>query len=568
MYRSILLGLIMVLTLFSCGEKISNVKAETIYFNGEIYTVDTIQPWAEAFAIRDGKILAIGSDSDVFEFKGKNTKLIDLKKKFVMPGIHDTHIHFEGFYNAKQLEGKTLRYSGDEKTVEELQVKLKDFALANPDLTVLFVEQLPLALFDNLSPHRNFIDEVVSSRPVVMLSDSEHEAMMNSAALNLEGINSKTINPEGGEIVKDENGSPTGLLRERAAGLWGWKHFPELSREQHYLGMLETVQYLNSFGITSAKEQHAKNHWAQAFKDMDDQGELTMRIGLSWTYKGPLEPSTLEEQEMALANRSDFETELIGVDYIKLSLDGTLGTTGSVVEPYEITGDNGLLFYTLDDLVDDVNRFDSMGMGITVHANADGAVRQFLDALEIVKNKNGALNARHQVAHAITIHPNDLNRFHALNVTAEFSPFFWFPSEYSKALANQIGEYRVNHLFPMKSLKDASGRFVIASDGPLFWNGPFHAIESAVTRTSPDNMTNEQLSPLEQIDLQTAISAYTINGAYLMNQDKVTGSLIEGKYADFVVLNQNLFKVDVSKISETTVLITVFNGKEVYSLKE
>jgi len=128
--------------------------------------------------------------------------------------------------------------------------------------------------------------------------------------------------------------------------------------------------------------QGAKNHWAQGFQDVETDGELTMRIGLSWTYKGPLEPSPLEEQEAVIAHRQQFASDLINPDFVKLSINGTVGATGLVIEPYAVTGDNGLAFYDVEELADDVTRFDAMGMGITAHANADGAVRQFLDAIE------------------------------------------------------------------------------------------------------------------------------------------------------------------------------------------
>jgi predicted amidohydrolase YtcJ len=384
----------------------------------------------------------------------------------------------------------------------------------------------------------------------------------------MEGINAETPTPFGGEIVKDpKTGEPTGWLKESAAGLWGWKHFPALTREQHKEGMGGVVKYLNTLGVTSAKEQHAKNHWAQAFKDLESDGDLTMRIGLSWTYKGPLEPSSIEEQEKAIEDRQQFASELIGTEYVKLSIDGTLGTTGLVVEPYLLTGDNGIQFYKSEDLADDVTKFDAMGLGITAHANADGAVRQFLDAIEEAKRRNGELKGRHQVAHAAIIHPDDLARFAELNVTAEFSPTMWFPTDLADGLSGQIGPERMEHVFPMKSLQDNDGRFVIATDGPLMWQVPLSGMESAISRMAPGG-DEKTLAPNEGIDLPTAIKAYTINSAYLMNQDDVTGSIEEGKYADLIVLDQNLFEIPVKDIGETEVLFTVLNGKVVFDRAE
>jgi len=375
-------ALTLLLLIAACGQQPQGEIADTVYTNGRIYTVNEAQPWAEAVAIKDGKFITVGSLVDVESVIGTSTEVIDLGGRFVMPGLHDLHLHFEGFYNATMLAGNTLRFTGEETSIAELQEKLRAYAEANPDLDTLFGEQLPQALFPNLSPTRAFIDEIVPDRPVVILSDSEHEALLNTKALKREGITADTPVPFGGEIVKDADGVPTGWLKESAAGQWGWSHFPELTREQHKQGMLAVVKYLNSLGITTANEQHAKNHWAQGFQDVEADGDLTMRVGLSWTYKGPLEPSPLAEQEAAIANRRQFASDLINPDFVKLSIDGTAGTTGLVVDPYLITGDHGIAFYKPEELADDVARFDAMSLGITAHANTDGAVRQFLHAIE------------------------------------------------------------------------------------------------------------------------------------------------------------------------------------------
>lgn len=570
----ILCLLIVIVGIFStnCNKKksvgsSSGSHADVIYHNGKIYTVNKAQPWADGVAIKDGKFLKVGFASEMKEVTGDNTKMIDLKGRFVMPGLHDLHLHLEGFYNAKMMEGKTLRYTGEEKSIAELQAKLKNYADKNPDLKVLFAEQLPQALFPNLSPTRAFIDEVVPDRPVVMLSDSEHEAMLNTKALQMEGITRDTPTPFGGEIIKDDQGEPTGWLKEKAAGMWGWSHLPALSREQHKEGMLTVLEYLNSLGITTVKHQHTKNHWAQGIKDVDTEGDLNMRIGLSWTFRGPLEPSSLEEQDEAIQKRQQFASDLINPNFVKLSVDGNTGTTGLVVDPYLETKDHGIAFYQLEQLIEDVARFDAMGLGITAHSNADGAVRQFLDALEETKRRNGELKGRHQVAHAILVHPDDLPRFSQLDATAEFSPIFWIPSPISAALSGQLGPERMAHLFPMKSLQENGGRFVIASDGPLFWQEPMVAIEVAVTRQKPGG-SKEKLAPVEAIDLETVIRAYTINGAFLMGHEESVGSIEQGKVADMIILDKNLFEIPVTEIGKTKVLQTIFNGSLIYDAVE
>lgn len=345
--------------------------------------------------------------------------------------------------------------------------------------------------------------------------------------------------------------------------MWGWPYFPSLTRDQHKKGMRAVVEYLNSIGITTAKEQHSKSHWAQGFKDVESDGELTMRVGLSWTWRGPLEPSSLEDQEEDINRRQQFASDLINPDFVKLSVDGTTGTTGLVLDPYLETGDHGIAFYKLEQLIEDVARFDAMGLGITAHANADGAVRQFLDALEETKRRNGGLMGRHQVAHAILVHPDDLPRIGELNATVEFSPIFWIPTPISEALSGQLGPERMAHLFPMKSVQKNGGRFVIASDGPLAWQEPMVGIEVAITRQKPGG-SKEALSPAEAIDLESAIRAYTIDEAFLMGHEDTVGSIEKGKVADLIVLDKNLFEIPVTQIGKTKVLQTIFNGSVIY----
>ena len=570
MHCRLLISLI-VLTLVGCSDDSAPVQtaetsvlADTVFRSGRIYTVDESRPWVEAVAIKDGSFLVVGSDAEVANVTGESTRVIDLAGSFAMPGLHDLHLHFEGFYNATMLAGTTLRYSGDESSISELQDKLVAYAEANPELDVLFVEQLPLSLFPGLSPTREFIDAVLPDRTVVMLSDSEHEALLNTRALEREGITGATEEPFGGEIVKDDAGEPTGFLKERAAGMWGWPYFPELTREQHRDGMLAVVKYLNSLGVTAAKEQHAKEHWARGFQDVEAMGELSMRIGLSWTYKGPLEPQPLAEQEAAIANRARFASELINPDFVKLSIDGTCGGTGLVLDPYLVSGDYGIAFYKSNELADDIARFDAMGLGITAHANCDGAVRQFLNGLEEAKRKNGSLQGRHQVAHAVIVHPDDLDRFVELDATAEFSPAMWMPSELASGLLAQLGSERLDRAFPMKSLKAGGGRFVLASDGPLFWNGPWAGIETAITRQGIGG-SEETLAPGEATDLTAAVRAVTIDSAYLMGYEDQVGSIEVGKVADLVVLDRNLFEIPPTSIGETRVLRTIFNGVEVFN---
>jgi len=558
-----LLLILILANFFACKQQ-PKETADTIYTNGKIYTVNETQPWAEAIAIKDGKIISVGTDDEIDGNIGKNTKVIDLGGKFVMPGLHDPHVHIEQAYKGEILGGQLLTFSANASSIKELQQLLKEYADKNPDLKVLFAQGLPQDIFPNSSPTKAFIDEVIPNRPVVILSDTEHEGLLNSKALEMEGIDANTPTPEGGTIDKDSNGEPTGYFREMAAGIWAWKHYPQLSPEKHKQGLQATIAFLNSIGVTSVKQQHAKNPIAIAAQDLEKEGNLNARIALSWTWKGPLEPMPIEEQEKMINERGRFSSDMIKTEFVKLSLDGNVGTTGYVLEPYLGTDSRGLpVFPNDDDLFTEVEKFDTMGLGISAHATGDAANRQLIDAIDRVKKKHGKVNARHQLAHASLIHPDDYKRLKDLDITAEFSPVVWFQTAYTKAVTPLLGPERMSRWYPMKSVIDNGGRITMGSDGPLMWQDTFTRLQGAVTRKDPSK-DEEALALNEAIDLPSAIKAMTLNSAYIMNMEDMVGSLEIGKYADIIILDQNLFEIPVEEISATIVLKTILAGKVVF----
>jgi predicted amidohydrolase YtcJ len=550
-------------TFFACKQE-PKETADTIYTNGKIYTVNEAQPWVEAIAIKDGKIISVGTKDEIDANIGKNTEVIDLGGKFVMPGLHDPHVHIEQAYKGEILGDQLLTFSANASSIKELQLLLKEYADKNPDLKVLFAQGLPQDLFPNSSPTKAFIDEVIPNRPVVILSDTEHEGLLNSKALEMEGIDANTPTPEGGTIDKDSSGEPTGYFREMAAGIWAWKHYPQLSPEKHKQGLQATIAFLNSIGVTSVKQQHAKNPIAIAAQDLEKEGNLNARIALSWTWKGPLEPMPIEEQEKMINERGRFSSDMIKTEFVKLSLDGNVGTTGYVLEPYLGTDSRGLpVFQNDDDLFAEVEKFDLMGLGISAHATGDAANRQLIDAIDRVKEKHGKVSARHQLAHASLIHPDDYKRLKELDITAEFSPVVWFQTAYTKAVTPLLGPERMSRWYPMKSVIENGGRITLGSDGPLMWQDTFTRLQGAVTRKDPSK-DEEALALNEAIDLPSAIKAMTLNSTYIMNMEDMVGSLEIGKYADIIILDQNLFEIPVEEISSTKVLKTILAGKLVF----
>ena len=336
-----------------------------------------------------------------------------------------------------------------------------------------------------------------------------------------------------------------------------------MTPEQSVDGLQGVIAYLNSVGITSVKQQHAKPPIAAAAKKLSDSGKLNARVALSWTWMGPLEPMPLEEQKETILNRAQYASDLINTEFVKLSIDGNMGTTGYVVEPYLQSGDRGSPEFTDEELFEQIEYWDRMGMGVVGHAIADGSSRQMIDAIARVKEKHGKVNGRHQIAHAILIHPDDIPRMIDLDITPEFSPVLWYPHEMAMATIPQVGEERMKRWFPMNSVAKQGGRFVIASDGPVAWHDPLTSMELAITRRALGGK-GDALSEDEGVDLATAIRAMTLDSAYLMDQDQKVGSIEVGKRADMIVVDQNLFDIPAEKIGASKVLLTLLDGRVVF----
>ncbi len=531
-------------------------SADVIYTNGTIFTVNDQQRWAQAFAIDNGEFVAVGSTEDVLKLQGEQTKIIDLGGKLVMPGLIDAHIHLGSWYGAKMLEGKNLRFPQG-ASIATMQEMLVDYAAKNPQLAVITAENYTSTLFENGEPNKSVLDEIIPDRPVVIISDSEHEAWLNSAALARVNITADTKDPQNGTIVRDpKTGEPSGTLREAAAGLWGWAEMPTLTLEQEVKGLKELLPYLNSLGLTSLKVQHAQLQEAQALKVLDDNNELPMRFSLGWTLLSPLEVKTEETLREIIANRADFNSDLINPDFIKINIDGTPTGTAFLFEPYEGTDSYGDVFVAEDQLTDYISEYDLLGLGATFHVMGDAGVHRVINAIEAVKKRNGSLKARHQIAHSTMIKAEDLPRIVDLGIVAEFSPpdlIFDHPA--SAIIEGAIGAKRMEQYSPMKQLVDLGGKAVVASDGPLFWSEPLAVLAKMSRRVYPDG---------EKMSMAQVVKSMTLDAAYILNNDKAVGSIESGKHADFIIVDRNIFEIKAEEAAKAEVLQTFVGGKSVY----
>jgi len=553
-----------ILALGCAAPQQSGQVADTVYSNGRIYTVNEARPWAEALAIKDGALMVVGSTADVQAVTGGDTEVVDLEGRFVMPGMHDIHLHIQNAYTAGALKGKLLFFPQGIESVEELGVIFREYAEANPDLEVLFAENLPYTLFPNNQPTKAFIDAIVDDRPVYMLSETQHEGLMNTKALEAEGITAATRSPPKGMVFKDpETGEPTGFVNEEANGLYIWTHYPVPTLEQRTAGLKATLDYMNSVGLTSVMQSHAKKDVADGVKALDEASELTARFGLCWTWRDLMEPMPLEQQLEIIENRGQYASDFIEVDCVKIGADGNPGSTAAVLEPYLHNGESGTLSYTDEELFEVLEKFYHMGLGVTAHAIGDATIRQYIDAVAALKEKYGDLPGRYTISHSIMLHPDDMDRVTELDINVEFSPVGWYPSDLANAQANYLGEERMRRIFPINSAVKAGNRIALASDGPIAWHDPLVALEAALTRRGLGGQ-GDPLAPHEAIDLAAGVKALTINSAYMMQQEDKVGSLEVGKRADMIVLNQNIFEIPPTEIGSTRVLITLVDGKVVF----
>ena len=559
---SLFLALIVYSVSASCAQSQQQV-ADTLYTNGKIYTVSEDLPWVEAVAIKDGKFIAIGKTDRVKVMAGDATEVIDLGGKFAMPGLNDAHVHMQNAYKPELLEDEILFLPSDEDSIEELQKIIKKFAENNPDSEHLFIQNLRYSLFPNNSPTKVFIDSVVSDRPVYIISEPMHEALFNTKALEAEGITKDTPDPPKGMITRDpETGEPTGWMKESACRP-AWAREPKLSEEDEMLGLKGIAAYLNSVGITSVIQTHATEPIVAAAKKLDEQGDLTIRMGISWTWNDPQEPRSLEEQLKVIEERGKYASDMIYVDFVKISVDGNPGSTAFMLEPYVISKHRGDPTYTDDELFETIEKADRMGLGVTAHSIGDAGTRQFVNAIKKVKTKHGELNGRHVVSHGITIDPVEISQLKDLDISVEFSPVVWYPNSLTEANRPELGDERVNRICPMASVVKSGGRIAIASDGPIAWHEPLVTLETAVTRKAPGG-TSEALNAAEAIDVKTAIKAMTLDSAYLIKQEDKVGSIEVGKRADMIILDKNILEIPATEIGTTKVLTTLLDGKVVF----
>ncbi len=552
--------------------------ADTILKNGTIYTIDDKNTKAEAVAVKDGKILYVGSSSGADIYKGSSTKVVDLKGKVVMPGFVDAHVHAPGTALTELFD----IYLYESLTKEQTLADIKAFIDAHPDLEEYWGSGFSVGIGeDSKGPKAEWLDAICKDKPIILTSNDGHNLWLNSKALEMNGITKDTPSPAGGLVHKDPvTGEPWGTLTDASSLITMSQTY---TAEQEREALKAFQDSMHGWGYTAIMSIAPIDVDVERYQELEKSGELALRVNLAQGIDNdkPFDPQLQSLVDM----KKKYESDLIKVTTAKYFADGVVeGTTAYLLEPYDAAAgldpDYVSEFYWKPDELD--KYFDKTmkaGFQIHVHSIGDASTRLVLDSMEYAQNHNPSVDNRNVITHLQLVDNADKPRFGKLEIIAALQPYWHLkePEWWEYVDKVNLGEDRAYHEYPVKSLLDNGALLTSSGDHPVSpINNPFWAIEAAVTR----NLNNAEyygvddikdindptwlLDPAERVSVLDIVKAYSINGAYQLYREKSIGSLEVGKFADMIVVDQDIFKVNPLDIDKTKVLTTIFEGDVVY----
>ncbi|MFK7936401.1 MAG: amidohydrolase [Saprospiraceae bacterium] len=545
----IFLLLTLTLFLYSCQQ--NQPSADLIITNANIWTGQIDNPKATALAISADTIVAVGSDAEIGAFEGANTQVIDLQGRMMTPGFIDSHVHL--MTGGRSLLGVDLR---DAATPQEFSQRIGNFAKTLPADEWILEGNWDHTLWGGELPQKKWIDSLTGDNPVLVMRLDWHMALANSAALAYAGIDKNTPEVEGGTIERDANGNPTGLLKDNAMNLVLDK-MPPMTSAQKDKYFKAATDYFLANGVTSVHDVDGMN---KDFTSYDTalkfraNNDLQVRIYAAV----PLN----EWEKLSKMERPD--DKWIKTGCLKGFVDGSLGShTAAFHDHYtDKKDDKGFFINTQNDLYKWVAGADSTGLHVLVHAIGDSAIHSLLDIYERVIAENGERDRRFRIEHTQHLAPADIPRFAELGVIASMQPYHAIDD--GRWAEEYIGAKRIQTTYAFKSLLDANAKVAFGSDWAVAPAAPLQGIYAAVTRRTLDGKNPDGWIPEQKISVEQALVGYTRYAAYAAFEENTKGQLAVGKLADFVVLSEDVFKVDPVKIREMKVLETWVGGKRVF----
>ena len=537
----------------ACGSQESPEHADLVVRDARVWTGDDAMPWAEAVASRGDRIVAVGSNTDIAPLIGDDTEVISIPGSMLVPGFIDTHVHF--ISGGAGLASVQLR---DAATPEEFAARIGAFATSIEPGEWIMYGDWDHEMWGGELPRRDWIDEVTPDNPVWVARLDGHMALANSLALQLSGVDADTPDVEGGEIVRYDDGRPTGILKDNAMALVETA-IPEAAMAQLDREARAAMRHVAGNGVTTV---HDMAGWRSlsTYRRAHERGDMLTRI-----YSVvPLRDWERLRDEVAASGTGD---EWLSIGGLKGFMDGSLGShTAAMLEPFtDEPDDSGFLINELDDLREWITGADAAGLQVMVHSIGDSAIRDLLDLFLDAEEANGDRDRRFRMEHAQHIHPDDIERFSVQDVIASMQPYHAIDD--GRWAEKVIGPERAGTTYAFRSLIDAGALVAFGSDWSVAPATPLDGIYAAVTRQTLDGANPDGWVPEQKISVEQALHAYTTVAAYASFDEGNRGALKPALLADLVLLDRDITRIPPENIRDTKILRTILGGRVVHTAK-
>jgi hypothetical protein len=529
--------------------------ADLVLLSAKIWTGDSKNPEAEALAVRDGRIVAIGMDSAIEKLKGPKTVVVDGKWRRVVPGFIDCHTHMSG--GGFDLLAVDLRKAVDPSDFTRI---LAAYAKTRPA-----GEWLTDGAWDEtrwtppVLPTKALLDPATGDHPACLSRQDGHAMVCNSLALKIAGVTAATPDPPGGVIVRGAKGEPTGVLKDGAMDLV-WVKRPPRSPAEMAAALRAAMKNAARFGVTSVQDLPGTAADVPAWAALRDAGEMTVRVN----YR----PSLSRWEKAKELQSSMKNDDWLRIGGVKGFMDGSLGSgTAVMFEGFsDDPGNRGVYSaeaIPLSNIEGHIAGADKAGLQVEVHAIGDRANSELLDIYQRVEKQNGPRDRRFRIEHAQHLRASDIPRFAELGVIASMQPYHAVDD--GRWAMNRLGQTRAQGTYAFRTLLDDKSTLAFGSDWDVAPISPILGIAAAVTRRTIDGKNPAGWVPEQKISVEEALRAYTVSAAYAGFEEKDKGTLETGKLADFVILAADPFRAKPEDLEKIEVDTTVVGGRVVYS---
>ena len=528
--------------------------ADLIVTNARIYTVDRNRPMAQAMAIREGRVLFVGSERGALALRGSGTRVLDLEGRTVIPGMTDAHVHLHGLGTALQIVDLV-----GTRTYQEVIDRVAARAREAPAGTWIQgrgwdQNDWPEARF----PTHEALSRAVPNHPVFLTRVDGHAGLVNARALQTAGVTASTRDPEGGRIERGSSGAPTGVLVDRAMDLVRAR-IPAPSKDEIRSAVLAAIAEANRWGLTGVHDAGVAREVIDVYEELAREGRYSLR-----NYVMVRLNDEALDHYLARGPQSGLYDGRIWIRSIKISADGALGSRGAaLLEPYsDEPGHSGLVLVPESRIREVAVRALRSGFQLNVHAIGDRGNRIALDAFEAALREVPSADHRFRVEHAQILHHQDIPRFAELDVIPSMqgvhqsSDMYW--------AGNRVGQGRLYGAYAWRSLLETGVVIPNGSDFPVEHVNPLLSFYASVTRQDANGWPAGGWFPEQRMTRQEALESMTIWPAYAAFQEDELGSLTPGKRADFVVLDRDIMRVAAAELPGTQVIATYLGGVAVY----